>query len=172
MKLVDPTRPFAEIAARRRRDRAATDAATFGLWTATHDWRSVYPDPTVIAGIGASEQGLREPERDLTQQLLGASGGLLVDLGFQVCPIGAVARGLFRPSLLVWLAGENTPGEELVVLASFGAPGLWIGERRHAIDGWAHVEPDVFEDRVRFVREFVAAVASVVDIPEAACRPG
>ncbi len=96
VKLEDPTLPFAEVVARRRREQAATDAATFGLWASTHDWRTVYPEPTAVAGIGASEQALRDPEVDLTQQLIGASGGLLVDLGFQVCPIHESRGGSSR----------------------------------------------------------------------------
>ena len=74
VKLEDPTLPFADIVARHRRERAAADAATFGLWSSTHDWRAVYPEPTAVAGIGASEQALSDPNVDLTQQLTGASG--------------------------------------------------------------------------------------------------
>lgn len=93
MKLVDPTLPFAGVVARRRREGAGAAAAIFGLWASTHDWRTLYPEPTAVAGIGASEPALRAPEVDLTQRLIGASAGLLVDLGFQVCPIGAITSG-------------------------------------------------------------------------------
>ena len=74
---------------------------TFGLWASTHDWQAVYPEPTAVAGIGASDQDLRDPEVDLTQQLIGGSAGLLVDLGFQVCPVGAITSGMLLPSLPV-----------------------------------------------------------------------
>src|SRR5437899_12628812 len=106
VKLEDPALPFADVVARRRRERAVTDAATFGLWAATRDWRTVYPEPTAVAGIGASERALLEPQVDLAQQLIGGSGGLLVDLGFQVCPIGAITSRMLPPTVLVWVAGN------------------------------------------------------------------
>ncbi len=168
VKLEDPTLPFAEVVARRRREQAATDAATFGLWAATHDWRTVYPEPTAVAGIGASEQALRDPEVDLTQQLIGASGGLLVDLGFQVCPIGAITNRMLPPTVVVWIAGDDTTPEERAQLAALGVPGLWIGRGSDAVEGWGHLDPDLFGDRVHFVRQFVAAVASRVEVPEPA----
>ena len=168
VKLVDPTLPFADVVARRRRERATTDAAAFSLWAPTHDWRSVYPEPTAVAGIGASRQALSGSAVDLTQQLIGGSGGLLVDLGFQVCPIGAITGGMLPPSLLVWVAGDTTTSEEQEQLSSLTTAGVWIGQCADAVDGWTHVDAEVFEDRVRFVRQFVAAVASLVEVPEAA----
>ncbi|MGH3850312.1 MAG: hypothetical protein ACRDRT_11505 [Pseudonocardiaceae bacterium] len=168
VKLEDPTLPFADVVARHRREQAAADAATFGLWASTHDWRAVYPEPTAVAGIGASEQALAEPYIDLAQRLTGASGGLLVDLGFQICPIGAITSGMLPPSLLVWVAGETTTPEERRQLAALGAPGLWIGPRADAIEGWSQLDADVFADRADFIRRFVGAVASLVEVPEAA----
>lgn len=170
VKLVDPTLPFAHLVARRRRERAA-DAAAFGLWAETHDWRAVYPGPNAVVGIGASERALHETAVDKTQQLIGASGGLLVDLGFQVCPIGAITRGLLPPALLAWVAVDDAPQAERALLSTLDAPGLWIGPDADSIDGWAHVDSEMFGDRVRFIRAFVAAVASVAEIPEAAYRP-
>ena len=168
VKLVDPTLPFADVVARRRREGAGAAATTFGLWASTHDWRTVYPEATAVAGIGASEQALRDPEVDLTQQLIGASAGLLVDLGFQVCPVGAITSGILPPSLLVWVAGENTTRRESEQLSSFNVPGVWIGSWSQQPDGWARIEPAVFGDRAQFVRQLVAAVASLVEVPEAA----
>jgi hypothetical protein len=147
---------------------AGAAATTFGLWASTHDWRTLYPEPTAVAGIGASEPALRNPEVDLTQRLIGASAGLLVDLGFQVCPVGAITSGMLSPSLLVWVAGENTTQQESEQLSSFNVPGVWIGSEAEAADGWACIEPRVFGDRAQFVRQFVAAVASLVEVPEAA----
>lgn len=168
VKLVDPTLPFADVVARHRREHAAAAAATFRLWASTHDWRAVYPEPTAVAGIGASEQALTDPDLDLTQRLTGASGGLLVDLGFQLCPIAAITNGMLRAALLVWIAGDGTTPEERQQLTEFGVPGLWIGRCADAIEGWAHLEREVFGDRVAFTRQFVAAVASVAEVPEAA----
>lgn len=168
VKLVDPTLPFADVIARHRRERAGTAASTFGLWASTHDWRTVYPAPTAVAGIGASEVALRDPALDLTQRLIGGSAGLLVDLGFQVCPVGAITSGTLLPSLLVWVAGESTTPQERKQLASFNVPGVWIGSEAEAADGWARIDPRVFGDRAQFVRQLVAAVASLVEVPEAA----
>lgn len=168
MKLVDPTLPFADVVARRRREGAGAAATTFGLWASTHDWRTLYPEPTAVAGIGASELALRDPEVDLTQRLIGASAGLLVDLGFQVCPIGAITSGMLPASLLVWVAGETTTQRESEQLSSFNVPGVWIGLEAEADSGWACIEPGVFGDRAQFVRQFVAVVASLVEVPEAA----
>ncbi len=168
VKLVDPTLPFSDVAARHRRERAGTAAITFGLWASTHDWRTVYPKPTAVAGIGASEQALRDTEVDQTQQLIGGSGGLLVDLGFQVCPVGAITSGMLPPALLVWVAGETTTPQEREQLSSFNVPGVWIGSEAEAANGWVRIEPGVFGDRAQFVRQFVAAIASLVEVPEAA----
>lgn len=168
VKLVAPTLPFADVVARHRRERAGTDATTFGLWASTHDWQTVYPEPTAVAGIGASELALRDHAVDLTQRLIGGSAGLLVDLGFQVCPVGAITSGTLPPSLLVWVAGETTTRQEREKLSSFNVPGVWIGSEGEAADGWARIEPGVFGDRAQFVRQFVAAVASLVEIPEGA----
>lgn len=43
VKFEDPTRPFADVVARHRREQAPRAAATFGLWASTHDWRAVLP---------------------------------------------------------------------------------------------------------------------------------
>ena len=91
-----------------------------------------------------------------------------MDLGFQVCAIGAITSGMLPASLLVWVAGGTTKPEERERLSSFGVPGVWIGSGTDSVDGWAYVEPQVFGDRVQFVRRFVAAVASLVEVPEAA----
>ena len=111
---------------------------------------------------------LRDSAVDLTQQLIGASAGLLVDLGFQACPVGAITSGMLSPSLLVWVAGETTTQREGEQLSSFGVPGVWIGSEAEAGSGWARIEPRVFGDRAQFVRQFVAAIASLVEVPEAA----
>ena len=70
-------------------------------------------------------------------------------------------------TLLVWI-GDGTTPDEHQQLAALGVPGLWIGRRTDGIQGWAHLETALFDDRVRFTRQFVDAVASVVEVPEAA----
>ena len=168
VKLEDPTLPFADVVARHRREQAPRAAATLGLRASTHDWRAVYPEPTAVAGIGASERALSDRQVDLTQRLTGASGGLLVDLGFQLCPIAVITNGMLPAILLVWIASDSTTPDERQQLTELGVPGLWIGRCADAIEGWAHLETEVFGDRVVFTRQFVAAVASVAEVPEAA----
>ena len=167
VKLEDPTLPFADVVARHRREQAPRAAATFGLWASTQDWRAVYPEPIAVAGFGASERALSNAHIDLTQRLTGASGGLLVDLGFQLCPIAAITSGMLPAALLVWIGDGSTPDEHQQ-LAALGVAGLWIGRRTDGIEGWAHLEAELFGDRVGFTRQFVAAVASLVEVPEAA----
>lgn len=166
VKIEDPTLPFADVVARHRREQAPRAAATFGLWASTHDWRSVYPEPITVAGIGASERALSDPHIDLTQRLTGASGGLLVDLGFQLCPIAAITSGMLPAALLVWI-GDGTTPDEHQQLAALGVPGLWLGRRTDVIEGWAHLDAELLGDRVGFTRQFVASVVSLVDVPEA-----
>jgi len=163
VKLEDPTLPFADVVARHRRHQAPRAAAAFGLWSSTHDWRAVYPEPTAVAGVGASQGALSPPHIDLTQRLAGAIGGLLVDLGFELCPIGAISNGMLNAALVVWIAGDATTPEERQQLIDFGVPGVWVGRCADAIEGWAHLEPEIFGDRVVFTRQLVAAVGSVVD---------
>jgi hypothetical protein len=70
-------------------------------------------------------------------------------------------------ALPVWI-GDGTTPDEHHQLAALGVPGLWIGRRTDGIEGWAHLEAALFGDRVGFTRQFVAAVASLVEVPEAA----
>ncbi len=91
-----------------------------------------------------------------------------MDLGFQVCPIGAITNRMLPPTVVVWIAGDDTTPEERAQLAALGVPGLWIGRGSDAVEGWGHLDPDLFGDRVHFVRQFVAAVASRVEVPEPA----
>lgn len=60
-------------------------------------------------------------------QVIGAVGGLLADLGFQVCPASALTAGTLRPSLLAWVDAGDTTADELRELEALGAPGIVIG---------------------------------------------
>ena len=61
-----------------------------------------------MVGIGASERVLAGLHIDPKQRLTGASGGLLVDLGFQPVSIGAISNGMLPAALLVWIAGDGS----------------------------------------------------------------
>jgi hypothetical protein len=93
VKLEDPTVPFAGVIARRRRERAATDALAFRLGTPGRDWQAIYSEPGVKAVVGATDRALDTDHAEHTLQVIGAMGGLLTDLGFQVCPAKRAHRG-------------------------------------------------------------------------------
>ncbi len=74
-------------------------------------------------GLGRGQRtGARGPGLDLTQRPAGASGGLLVDLGFHLCPIGEISNGMLPAALLVWIAGDSTTPEGRQQLTDFGVP--------------------------------------------------
>ncbi len=89
----------------------------------------------------------------------------MADLSFKVCPVGADAAGTARPSLVVWVGGDETIADESEQLAAIGAPGLSIGT---CVDGpadWSYLEPDELDDRDRFTRQFVSIVGALLGAP-------
>ena len=168
VKLVDPSLPFANVVALHRREQPQPPPPPSGWWTSTHDWRVVYPEPTAVAGIGASEMALRDFAVALTQTTHRRQRRPARRSRVPGVPVGAISNGMLPPSLLLWVAGETTTQRESEQLSSFGVPGVWIGSEAEAGTGWACIEPRVFGDRAQFVRQFVAVVASLVEVPEAA----
>jgi plasmid stabilization system protein ParE len=164
VKLEDPTVPFAGVIARRRRERAATDALAFRLGTPGRDWQAIYSEPGVKAVVGATDRALDTDHAEHTLQVIGAMGGLLTDLGFQVCPASALTAGTIRPSLLAWVVAGGTPGDELRAL---GTPCIVIGPCPAAPADWACIDASEFDKRDQFIRRFVAAVSRLVDLPDA-----
>ncbi len=165
VKLEDPTIPFAGVVARRRRERAAADADAFRLGAPGHDWHAIYVEPGPKAVVGASAKALDADSVERTVQLIGSVGGLLADLGFQVCPASALTGGTLRPSLLAWVDAGDTAADERRRLEALGAPGVVIGSCA-APTGWGRVDADEFKDRSLFIRHFVDEVAPLVDLPD------
>jgi hypothetical protein len=163
VKLEDPTVPFAGVIARRRRERAATDAVAFRLGTSGRDWEAIYSEPGVKAVVGATDRALDTAHAERTLQVIGAMGGLLADLGFQVCPASALTAGTLRPSLLAWVVAGDSPTDELRAL---GAPCIVIGPCQAAPAHWACIDASEFEKRNQFIRRFVAEVSRLVDLPD------
>ncbi len=114
------------------------------------------------AVIGASAWALKAEQVEGTVQLIGLVGGLLADLGFQVCPISADARPQ-RPSLVVWVCGDETESDEYRQLAAMGVPGLSIGSCVEGLEEWSFITTDELEDRNEFIRFFLDEVAALVD---------
>ena len=163
VKLEDPTVPFAGVIARRRRERVATDALAFRLGTPGRDWQAIYSEPGVKAVVGASDRALETDHVEHTLQVIGAMGGLLADLGFQVCPASALTAGTIRPSVLAWVVAGDAPGDELRAL---GAPCIVIGPCPTPPTDWARIDASEFDNRDRFIRRFVAEVSRLVDLPD------
>ncbi len=117
------------------------------------------------AVVGASDRALDADHAEHTLRIIGAMGGLLTDLGFQVCPASALTEGTFRPSLLAWVVAEDAPADELRAL---GAPCIVIGACHAApLDG-ACIDAGEFANRNQFIRRFVAEVSRLVDVPDPA----
>ena len=163
VKLEDPTVPFAGVVARRRRERAATDALAFRLGTPGRDWQAIYSEPGVKAVVGATDRALDTDHAEHTLQIIGAMGGLLADLGYQVCPASALTAGTVRPSVLAWVVAGDMPGDELRAL---GAPCIVIGPCPAAPADWACIDASEFDKRDQFIRRFVAEVSRLVDLPD------
>lgn len=161
-KLADPTIPFAGVVARRRRERAAADGQTFRLGTVGHDWASIYREPGSKVVIGASDAALGRDDLEHTVKIIGAAGGVLADLGFQVCPVSALTDGRLGPSLIVWVGGPDTTAHERDQLAALCVPGVWIGSCIEAPHGWRRIDSSEFDDRNQFIRRFAAAVTELV----------
>jgi hypothetical protein len=165
VKLEDPTIPFSGVVARRRQERAAVDAAAFRLGAPGRNWEAIYLEPGSKAIVGASDRALGDDRVEHTVQVIGAIGGLLADLGFQVCPASALTAGTLRPSLLAWVAAGSDATDERRALEAVGAPGVFIGPCAGAPDGWPCLNDRELEDRNRFIRRFVAEVSALVDLP-------
>lgn len=163
VKLEDPTVPFAGVIARRRSERAATDALAFRLGTPGRDWEAIYSESGVKAVVGATDRALDTDHAERTLRVIGAMGGLLTDLGFQVCPASALTAGTFRPSVLAWVSAGDPPADEL---RAMGAPCIVIGPCAALPGDWACIDASEFDKRDQFIRRFVAEVSRLVDLPD------
>ncbi|MBA3652860.1 MAG: hypothetical protein H0W70_01550 [Actinobacteria bacterium] len=166
VKLEDPTIPFAGVVARRRAERAGADSVVFRLGAPGRDWDAIYPEPGPKAIVGASDAALGADWVEDTMQVVGSIGGLLADLGFQVCPASALTAGTIRPSLLAWVAHGGAAVEERRALDALGAPGVMIGPCGSAPVAWVCIDEHEFNDRNQFIRRFVAEVSDLVDLHE------
>ncbi len=162
VKIQDPTLAYSTVVPRRRASRAAANGERFRLSLHGLDCGATSRAADRRAVIGASAWALKAEQVDRTVAIIGLVGGLLADLGFQVCPIGADANPTLRPSVVVWVCGDETQSDELEQLAAIGSLGLSIGSCVEGLDGWSFLESDQLEDREEFMRQFVDEIAVVL----------
>ena len=161
VKIQDPTVAFSQVVTARRRLRAASTGERFRLGLHGLECGSTSPIADRAAVIGASAWALKAEQIEGTVGLIGLVGGLLADLGFQVCPIGADARPQ-RPSLVVWVCGDETESDEYRQLAAMGVPGLSIGSCVEGLEEWSFITTDELEDRNEFIHFFVTEVEALL----------
>ena len=92
VKIHDQTAAFASVVSSRRRSLANDAGERFRLGLHGLDCGPASRPETRSAVIGASAWALKPEQVDRTSELIGMAGGLLTDLGFSVCPIGADGR--------------------------------------------------------------------------------
>ncbi len=90
--------------------------------------------------MGASAWALGPVRVEATAAYIGALGGLLADLGYDIFSVSSVPDLKDRPSFVGWVGGEETDVER-DYLVSLDAPGLVIGDVPDGLDIWGRVEP-------------------------------
>lgn len=165
MKLQDPTAPFAGIIARRRRERAGEAAEIFRFGGRAPGSR---PSSGPVAVVGASAWALAPERIERTAAHLGALGGVLADLGYDVFAVSALPELDARPKFIGWVGGEET-ADERDQLADLDVPGLAVGSRLDGFDAWTSIEPEDHRDSIEFVR---AAFHEIRRLTEGDDEPG
>jgi hypothetical protein len=150
VKLHDRTAQFGDVIGRIRRERVASDLDCFRLDgdAPTGDPR---PSNGPIAVLGASAWALSPVRAELTSAYLGALGGLLADLGYDVFAIAFVPRLDAAPAFVGWVGGDETP-DELAQLDQFDVPGLSVSPGEAQRDAWSHIEPEGRPSSIDFIR--------------------
>lgn len=148
MKLQDPIAPFVGIIARRRRERAAVDADCFRFGGRAPNRRA---STGPVAVVGASGWALGSDRVDTTLAYIGALGGLLADLGYDVYAVSSLPDLDARPAFVGWVGGEETAAEH-ERLAALDAPGLSVGPRLDGVETWSSLEPEGQPTSIEFIR--------------------
>ena len=148
IKLQDPTAPFAGVIARRRRERMGEAVEVFRFGGQAPGSR---PSTGPVAVVGASASALSPERLEKTAAHLGALGGVLADLGYDVFAVSALAE-LDAPPIFIGWVGSAETAEERDQIKALDVPGLVIGSRLDGFDAWASVEPEDHRDSIEFVR--------------------
>ena len=158
MKIHDDSAAFAKVVPTHRRSRAPVAGERFRLVPRE-------PDSVTSAAVngcavlGASAWALRPQQVERTLALVGTAGGLLADLGFRISPISNLRQ---RPSLVIWICGEETSADEHRQLRSMGVPVVAIDSHVEGLDDWTSITMEEAEDRHRFNELFPSFVNSAV----------
>lgn len=161
VKLEDPVAPFKGIVAEYRRTRPAPDTAIFRFGGHTPT-RHLRPSKGPIAVVGASDWALDPARAEKTFAYIGALGGLLADLGYDIYSLGSLPELDRRPSFIGWVGGEESELEQ-AQLEALGVPGLVIGPAVDGVASLGNVEPDDHPDSIALVRAALHAIRRLTD---------
>lgn len=148
MKLQDPVAPFRGIVAQHRRAHASSNAERFRLGGRAPAAR---PSAGPVAVVGASEWALTEERVEATVAYIGALGGLLADLGYDVYAVSSLPDLDARPAFVGWVGGEETTAEHDQLVA-LDAPVLSIGSDLDGVETWSSIEPEGQPSSIELIR--------------------
>lgn len=159
MKLEDPVAPFRGIVAKHRRAHAAGNAERMRFGGPAPAPR---PSAGPVAVLGASEWALDETRVERTLAYIGALGGLLADLGYDVFAVSSLPGLDARPAFVGWVGGGETTREQEQLVA-IGAPGLSIGPAPHGTHAWRSIEPEGPPTDIEFIRSALHEIRRLTD---------
>jgi hypothetical protein len=154
VKLEDPVAPFRGIVAEHRRAHAATNAERLRFGGQAPTPR---PSSGPVAVLGASEWALDERRVERTLAYIGALGGLLADLGYDVFAVTSLPGLDARPAIVGWVGGGETTSE-YEQLATIDAPGLSIGPAPRGARTWGSIQPEGQPTDIEFIGSALHAI--------------
>ena len=159
MKLEDPVAPFRGIVAKHRRAHAAGNAERMRFGGPAPTPR---PSAGPVAVLGASEWALDETRVERTLAYIGALGGLLADLGYDVFAVSSLPGLDARPAFVGWVGGGETTSEH-EQLEAIGAPGLSIGPAPPGAQAWRSIEPEGPPTDIEFIGSALHEIRRLTD---------
>ena len=120
------------------------------------------PSAGPVAVLGASAWALDETRIDRTLAYIGALGGLLADLGYDVFAVSSLPGLDARPAFVGWVGGGETTTEH-EQLAAIDAPGLSIGAAPHGAQAWHSIEPEGQPTDIEFLRSALHKIRQLTD---------
>jgi len=94
-----------------------------------------------VTVVGASAWALTAERIERTAAHLGALGGTLSDLGYDVYAVSALPEIDPCPRFTGWVSGEET-ADEHDQLATLDVSGLAVGSRLDGFGAWTSIEPE------------------------------
>ena len=156
-----PSEPVGGLAlvAQHRRAHAAGNAERFRF-----GGHAPAPRPSAgpVAVLGASGWALDSERVEQTLAYLGALGGLLADLGYDVFAVSSLPSVDARASFVGWVGGEETADEQ-EQLAALDAPGLSVGAGVDSLGTWSSVEPEGPPSSIEFIRRALHEIRRLIE---------